>query len=86
MAKNKQPKLLRKTPDNRWIVSRDWVGWCVLGQAKDAEFDVEEILKIAEGLAPAFIGKEGQVLASISRDGNAVVTFTELENNNVVCS
>lgn len=71
----KEPALLRKNGKDEYFVSRDWVGWYVLYKLTE-KFDLETMLVKIESMAPGFIGKEGEVTASVSRDACAVVTFT----------
>lgn len=76
MAKpKKEPKLLYKYNKTDYFVSREWVGWYVL-YACTEKFDMETMLKIVEEKAPKFMGKEGQVTASVARDGLGAITFT----------
>ena len=73
--RNKEPALLRKTPKGTWLVSREWIGWYVLEQ--EVFPGVDAVLDAAATKAPDFVGASEGITATVSRDGKAVVTFSE---------
>ena len=74
---NKEPAMLRKTPTGQWVVSREWIGWNVISTAEDVVINVNDILDFVETKAPGYVNASANIKATVSRDGKAVVTFTE---------
>lgn len=74
--RNKEPAMMRKTPVGDWVVSREWIGWYILKD--DTPFEgVDAVLDVVAAKAPAFVGASEGITATVSRDGKAIVTFSE---------
>lgn len=78
--RNKEPALLRKTPNGEWLVSREWIGWFILSEDKPFE-GIDAVLDVVSKRAPAFVGASEGITATVSRDGKAIVTFSEAVEN-----
>lgn len=74
--RNKEPAMMRKTPSGDWVVSREWIGWYILKDDKPFE-GVDAVLDVVAANAPAFVGASEGIIATVSRDGKAIVTFSE---------
>lgn len=74
--RNKEPAMMRKTPIGKWVVSREWVGWYVLQDDKSFE-GIDAVLDVVAAKAPVFVGASEGITATVSRDGKAIVTFSE---------
>lgn len=73
--RNKEPAMLRKTPKGDWVVSREWIGWFVLEQ--EDFLGIDAILDAVAVAAPDFVGASKGITAEVSRNGKAIVTFSE---------
>lgn len=74
----KEPPVALEVENVGWVLNEEWVGWYILHKYKKVSgqpVNVQVILDEAERLIPAFIGKEGQVVATIARNGTGKLTI-----------